>query len=80
MNAFSRTGAAKEVAYRKNNAWEALRLLLIVCSVAMIFHVFWDAALEEVIDYEGSFWRSLMFSTAYAVSSMIFKFTPVYLK
>lgn len=67
-----------EVAYRRNNAWEAFRLFLVTFALATIFHVAWDAAFEDAINFEGSFWRSLAFSAAFALSSMLIKFTPVH--
>ena len=69
-----------KVAYRRNNIFEALRLFLVTFALAVIFHVAWDAAFEETISFESSFWRSLAFSAAFGVSSMMFKLTPVYLR
>ena len=69
-----------QVAYRRNNAFEALRLSLVTFSLGMFSLVTWDAVFEEAINFQDGFWLSLAFSAAFGFSSMLFKFTPVFLR
>ena len=80
MSAPGKENETPKVAYRRNNAFEALRLFLGTFALSIIFHVAWDAVFEEAINFEGGFLRSLAFSAAFGVSSMIFRFTPVFLR
>lgn len=68
------------VAWRRATRSEAIEILFATFTLASMFRAGWGYLFEDAIDFEHVFFRSLWFSIAFAVSSMIIKMKPVFLK
>ncbi|MBI1401931.1 MAG: hypothetical protein GC147_01785 [Porphyrobacter sp.] len=62
------------------DAWEATQQFFVVLGLAMLASVGWDWMVRDLVRYERAFWFSLVFATAFAACSMIFKIRPVFRK
>ena len=66
------------VKYRRHRISEAIELALMVFTLSSFLTVLWDLAFEDMIDFENAFYRSLYFSLAFSIASLVFKWKAVY--